>query len=145
MRAMTVGSRIKQIRIEAGLSQEEFADRLSANLPEEKAVTRGAVGNWERGKGIKRTNLEMIARVFGYSLEWLSLGRGLPRAGFDVPDAKAAEIEKLNSLYLTLDEKAQLVLMQMAETIARTAARQDPQPLEGASPDHQPREKPKSS
>ncbi len=65
-----LGKRIKQVRDErGGLSQSEFASRLGA-------VTRGAVGNWERGKGTKRENLQVIADKFGVSFEWLASGRG---------------------------------------------------------------------
>lgn len=65
-----LGKRIKQVREDRGaLSQSEFASRLGA-------VTRGAVGNWERGKGTKRENLQAIALEFGVSFEWLASGRG---------------------------------------------------------------------
>lgn len=65
-----IGKRIRTIREQRGpLSQSEFA----AKLPK---VTRGAVGNWERGKGIKRENLQAIADKFSVSFEWLASGRG---------------------------------------------------------------------
>lgn len=64
------GKRIKYLRtVVLDLSQESFAEQLDN-------VTRGAVGNWERGKGIKRENLERMARAFHVSFEWLALGRG---------------------------------------------------------------------
>lgn len=59
-----IGRRIKEVRTEAGLTQEGFAERLG--------VTRGAVGNWELGKGIKRENLVAIAAEFGPSVDWLA-------------------------------------------------------------------------
>jgi phage repressor protein C with HTH and peptisase S24 domain len=65
-----IGKRIKQVREDvARLSQSAFASKLGK-------VTRGAVGNWERGLGIKRDNLREIAERFGVSFEWLALGRG---------------------------------------------------------------------
>lgn len=65
-----IGKRIKQVREARGnLSQSEFASKLAK-------ASRGAVGNWERGKGVKRENLEAIATKFGVSFEWLAMGRG---------------------------------------------------------------------
>lgn len=51
-----VAARIKEMRKRAGLTQEEFAESLG--------VTRGAVGNWERGCGITFANLRTIAAQF---------------------------------------------------------------------------------
>lgn len=65
-----IGIRIKQVRsTRGGLTQEEFARQLGK-------TTRGAVGNWERGLGIKRDNLAAIAETFSVSFEWLASGRG---------------------------------------------------------------------
>lgn len=60
-----------------GLKQEEFAERIG--------VTRGAVGNWDLGGGIKQKNLLAIVTAFPgvVTHEWLSTGRG-PR-----PERKA--------------------------------------------------------
>lgn len=63
-----IASRIRKVRSDAGLSQQAFADRLGT-------ATRGAVGNWERGQGIKRENLQLIADKFRVSFEWLATGR----------------------------------------------------------------------
>ena len=60
--------RIRYVRQISRLSQERFAETLG--------TTRGAVGNWELGKGIKLENLERIAEKFGVSLDWLSRGTG---------------------------------------------------------------------
>lgn len=51
-----IGKRIKEIREQAGLTQDEFAQELR--------VSRGAVGNWERGLGVKMTNVQAIASAF---------------------------------------------------------------------------------
>jgi phage repressor protein C with HTH and peptisase S24 domain len=64
-----IGDRIKSVREDRGLTQQQFASVLGG-------VTRGAVGNWERGQGIKRENLELVARKFEVSFEWLASGRG---------------------------------------------------------------------
>lgn len=64
-----IGLRIKRLREARGpMTQAEFAKPLN--------VTRGAVGNWERGEGIKRENLVQIANTFKASVQWLSTGQG---------------------------------------------------------------------
>lgn len=61
-----IAARIKKVRAERGLTQLEFAKKLG--------VTRGAVGNWERGEGIKRENLQTISATFEVSFDWLATG-----------------------------------------------------------------------
>lgn len=60
--------RIRAVRQLARLSQEKFAESLG--------TSRGAVGNWELGKGIKHENLAQISEKFAVSLDWLSSGAG---------------------------------------------------------------------
>lgn len=71
-----IGDRIRALRTEVlNINQTEFARQIGG-------VTRGAVGNWELGKGIKRENLRKIADRFGISLDWLATSRGPdPRDG----------------------------------------------------------------
>jgi len=64
----TKGDRIRHVRKLQELSQEKFAEALQ--------TSRGAVGNWELGKGIKHENLAQISEKFGVSLDWLSRGEG---------------------------------------------------------------------
>lgn len=70
MRAMSpVAQRIKLVReLHPKLSQEQFAELLG--------VTRGAVGNWELGKGIKAENMMKVAAKTGVPFEWLFRGIG---------------------------------------------------------------------
>lgn len=80
-----IGQRIRRVReLRGGLSQEAFAKRLGT-------VTRGAVGNWERGQGIKRENLQAISATFAVSFDWLATGAGKPEQPAsnapDVPNA----------------------------------------------------------
>ncbi|MGY5812026.1 LexA family transcriptional regulator [Rhizobium sp. LEGMi198b] len=86
-----IGERIRYLRDEVlEISQEEFARRLTG-------VTRGAIGNWELGKGIKRENLQRITATFGASFDWLATGKGrAPIKGLDwrdpaEPDHSSAE------------------------------------------------------
>lgn len=69
-----LGKRVHHLRTEIlGIDrQADFAARLG--------VTRGAVGNWEVGKGVKRANLERIAETFTISIAWLTTGAGSPVA-----------------------------------------------------------------
>lgn len=64
------GDRIRLLRKTLGLTQSEFAERIS--------LSRGAVGNWEHDKGITQKNLQQIAETFGCSLDWLLSGKGDP-------------------------------------------------------------------
>lgn len=61
---LQTAARIRKVR--GDLTQAIFAHRLG--------VSRGAVGNWERGLGIKRENLLSIAREFSVSFDWLATG-----------------------------------------------------------------------
>jgi transcriptional regulator with XRE-family HTH domain len=67
-----VGKRLQELRKQhlRIRSQEQFASKIG--------VTRGAVANWEIGKGISRVNLHRVARLWGVSMVWLSTGRGNP-------------------------------------------------------------------
>ena len=69
-----LGERIRHLRTDIlGIDRQvDFAERLG--------VTRGAVGNWEVGKGCKRANLDRIAETFQISLIWLTTGTGTPIA-----------------------------------------------------------------
>ncbi|MFN3656796.1 MAG: XRE family transcriptional regulator [Pseudolabrys sp.] len=69
----TRAERIRLVRTTNNLSQEAFAARLSSPR---RTITRGAIGNWELGRGIKGDNLALIAERFGVSLDWLSNGKG---------------------------------------------------------------------
>lgn len=63
-----VGDRIRQVRTSRDMTQDAFGAELG--------LTRGAVSNWESGKGIGRENLEQIAAKFGVSIDWLVRGDG---------------------------------------------------------------------
>lgn len=94
VRMPTKANRIKQVRELNGLSQEQFAAALSGG---KFKITRGAVGNWELGGGLRAENLERIAEVFGADLNWLGKGRGSP------PAPRFAQGEPISGATLTLD------------------------------------------
>jgi transcriptional regulator with XRE-family HTH domain len=65
----SISDRIRKLRLSRGAqTQAEFAALLG--------VTRGAVGNWELGKGVKRENLMLIAEKTGAPIDWLLTGKG---------------------------------------------------------------------
>lgn len=91
----TQASRIKYVRQLAGLSQEQFASKLG--------TTRGAVGNWELGKGIKQNNLSQISEVFGVSVDWLMSKKGIapgpdgaPEDEFDAVSRPVSGIQEID-------------------------------------------------
>ncbi|MFN9115076.1 MAG: XRE family transcriptional regulator, partial [Bacteroidota bacterium] len=77
-----IGQRIKKLREEMlGVTQEEFAARFRGEF------TRGALGNWERGEGIKLSNLKLIADKLDVNFQWLASGIGKPLVDPDALDA----------------------------------------------------------
>ena len=59
-----LGNKLYELRKEARLSQEEFADKIG--------VSRQAVSKWERGETLPdMDNLITIAKLFKTSLDWL--------------------------------------------------------------------------
>jgi transcriptional regulator with XRE-family HTH domain len=63
-----VGARVKAAREARDFTQVTFARAMK--------VTRGAVSNWEVGKGITRANLTRVSEITGASIEWLMTGQG---------------------------------------------------------------------
>lgn len=85
--AKEIGARLRVLRkdyLEIS-SQENFAEPLG--------VTRGAVANWEIGKGISRVNLYRIAQAYDVSMVWLSTGKGTPQGGGSTAEDLPALIE----------------------------------------------------
>jgi transcriptional regulator with XRE-family HTH domain len=92
-----IGKRVKLLRESVpGRTQADFARLLG--------VSRGAVGNWELGQGIKRENLVLVSQKTGASsLDWLMGNNGeddvLPPL-----DAVAATLTPLNIYQVAADE-----------------------------------------
>lgn len=68
------GKRIVLAREARDLTQEQLATRL-AEL-KQAAISRGAVGNWERGLGLTTANVNLLASALDVSVEWLLTGSG---------------------------------------------------------------------
>lgn len=61
---MTFGEKLKEARKEAGLTQEQFAEKMS--------VSRSAIAKWESDKGLPDVNnLKMMAQLLGVSVDYL--------------------------------------------------------------------------
>ena len=67
---MAVGKRIRQVRIAAGLTQQQIADQVG--------VTKSSVAQWEGGqtKHLRGENLLKVAQVLNVDPDWLISGRG---------------------------------------------------------------------
>lgn len=61
---MTFGEKLKEARKEAGLSQEQFAEKMN--------VSRSAVAKWETDKGMPDVNnLKVMAQLLNISIDYL--------------------------------------------------------------------------
>ena len=61
---MTFGEKLKKARKEAGLSQEQFAEKMS--------VSRSAIAKWESDKGMPDVNnLKVLAQLLDVSVDYL--------------------------------------------------------------------------
>lgn len=87
-----MGERIKKLRSERGLSQEQLAELLG--------VSRQAVSKWERVEASPDTdNLIALAELYGVSLDELVLGK----SAVSKPDAETITIKKGNKTVLIQD------------------------------------------
>jgi phage repressor protein C with HTH and peptisase S24 domain len=74
---MRIADRIKFLRTRSQLGQEDFAKTLlDPEVPELSRLSRGAVGNWELGKKIKKEWIVRMAEVHGVTFDWLNSGKG---------------------------------------------------------------------
>lgn len=65
---MEIASRIKELRSSIGLSQDELASKIK--------VSRGNVGDWERGKAKPGADaLISLSSFFKVSIDWLLTGK----------------------------------------------------------------------
>lgn len=104
---MTIGERIKFLRNQMGLTQEELAKFLSC--------PRATLGNWEIGR--TEPDSEMLGKIAGFfsvSLDFLITGRESLNKPPDITDGLTAEektqvkqfVEFLKSRRGTVDEQA---------------------------------------
>ena len=91
--------RIKKLRKDLDLTQQEFADRIS--------IKRGAVANYEIGRNIPSDSvINLICREFNVNETWLRTGTGemfnpSPRSALD---ALAAEYHLDQTAYVVVEK-----------------------------------------
>ncbi len=69
MESKQVGRRIKELRDELGLSQDEFGAKLG--------MTRSAISKIEKGwSAVTEKNVMLISQRFGVNKKWLLTGKG---------------------------------------------------------------------
>lgn len=127
-----MNERIKKLRQELGLSQDEFGRRLG--------VTRGAVTNIELNKvEPKPLFVELICREFNVSEEWLRTGEGemfQPKSRNEELFEFAAKVvegdpgsiqAQLLTVMARLTDEQWEVLAQIAEEFVRETKKADPE------------------
>ena len=88
---MTVGERIKFLRKEIGLNQEQFGKKIN--------VKQSTVGSWESGiRSVLDRPINDICRVFGVNYSWLKNGDG---------DMLTNNIDNIN---IAIQEKVESIL-----------------------------------
>jgi len=66
----SVGSIIKALRMQQGLSQDELADKLNARF--DSKINKGMISKWENGLGDPRLEtVRQLALFFNKSLDYL--------------------------------------------------------------------------
>lgn len=86
----TFGDRLKEIRREKNLTQQEFADRIG--------IKRGTVANYELGRNEPLDAvISLICKEFGVSEDWLRYGEGEMFAAMDRDEEIAAMVAKVIS------------------------------------------------
>lgn len=107
---MTFSEKIKQIRKNFDLTQEELAEKLN--------VSRQAIAKWECDKGLPDTeNLKLISKLFGVSIDVLlynnsSLPLMVMREDFDIKEfGKWKGEQYLNILNKYFDEEYKIYIL----------------------------------
>lgn len=118
---MDIGSRIRQARIAAGLSQARLAELMG--------VTRSACSQWESPHGTvpRGRRLVELARLLNVGYEWLAMG-GQGDAGFAAADKRSTETspnpkhKELLRLYDQLPAPGQAALMKFLHACTEPGA-----------------------
>jgi transcriptional regulator with XRE-family HTH domain len=86
----TFSDRLKEIRRENNLTQQEFADRIG--------IKRGTVANYELGRNEPLDAvISLICKEFGVSEDWLRYGEGEMFTAMDRDEEIAAMVAKVIS------------------------------------------------
>lgn len=106
----SIGSNIKRLRIAAGMSQEQLAEKLGKS--------RAAVSQYESGKNVPRMGvIEDIAWIFGVRKSEI-LGEARPVSELD------SDEERLVDLFRSMDALRRSALLTTAEALAAASEKE---------------------
>lgn len=96
----TTGERIRFARLACNLSQDGLATRIAAIT--DASVRKGHVSQWEKGiiESPSYVNLGAIQAVTGFSIQWLTTGKGDQRVSLKsdaIDEARLAQV--LSAIY----------------------------------------------
>lgn len=101
--------RLKRIRKETGLTQEEFAKSIG--------VTRSPIAAAESGKSkLQPLAIRRICELYGINETWLLTGDGHMRNTYDIPDD---ELKGLLEVYSKLPEKSRKKFVNFLEDLVK--------------------------
>jgi transcriptional regulator with XRE-family HTH domain len=101
----SINNRFLEIRKAAGLTQEEFADRIK--------ISRSMIGSIEKGRRVVKGRLiSLVCLNFGTNEEWIRTGDG---AMFDNPPNE--RLERIMSKIKNLDENSQEFVLQYLDLL----------------------------
>lgn len=93
---MYFNERLKQIRKESGLTQDEFAKSIG--------ITRSPIASAESGKSkLQPLAIRKICEVYNINEPWLLIGEGHMRDTYNIPDD---ELKNLLDVYSKLPENS---------------------------------------
>ncbi len=103
---MTIGERLKEIRLKLKLSQTEFGQKVG--------LERTSLSNYERGVDQPgKGRLYLIAEKFGVNPEWLINGTGEPYKSNEVSAEDRDEIERehIRRMFSELSPRTQRIIL----------------------------------
>lgn len=108
---MTVGQRIKQKRLELGMTQEELAEKMGYNGKSSVCMAE------TKGDNITTTKVEKFAKALGVSPMWLMFGEDVES---ESPENEAELIERAKKYY-DLYTKASPEVQNAVELLLKTS------------------------
>lgn len=113
---MTKGDRIRMLRIDSGMSQEELARKLN--------ISKQAVGKYEKNivTNIPSDKIEAMAKVLNSTPEYImgwelkdTLKKLAEEAVFDAQVAKDEDLRSMIKMYMALPEDKKKTVKRMVE------------------------------
>lgn len=104
---MDFSERLKKIRKETGLTQENFAISIG--------ITRSPIASAESGKSkLQPLAIRKICEIYGINEKWLITGNGNMRNIYDIPEE---ELKSLIDVYSKLPEQSRKKFISFLESI----------------------------